>query len=200
MGGALFLDRDGVINQMVFYNELGQYDSPQNLEDVKLVDGITEVISWANKHKILVIEVSNQPGVAKGKMSQDLSDAIEDKVHELLRTRNAKIIASYICPHHPGGIIPELTVDCQCRKPKSGLISRASLELAIDLIQSVVIGDSATDMEAGKSVGCKTILLLSPENSPEKVQSAREAASDYTIHSLDKVIPILEQILPGFKP
>src|SRR3989344_302286 len=115
---ALFLDRDGVISRMVKYGY--GWDSPQKPEDVRLVKDIEKVISWANRNNILVVKVSNQPGVAKGKMDQKTADSIEGQIHKLLEEKNAFIDKSYICPHHPDAVIPELKKNCDCRKQQPG--------------------------------------------------------------------------------
>lgn len=167
---ALFLDRDGVVNHMVLYN--GSWDSPQSPKDVKLVKGIEKVISWANKNKILVIEISNQPGVAKGKMTQKISDAIEKKIHQLLKLEGATVNKIYICPHHPKAVIPKLKRKCNCRKPNPGLFLKAAKELKIDLKKSVFLGDKASDVEAGQNAGCKTILYFHKEDVREKIEQA----------------------------
>lgn len=189
---ALFIDRDGVMIHLVKY-EYG-WNSAQKPKDVRLVDGVEKVIAWANKRDLPMIEISNQPGVAKGKMSREKSAAIEARVHELLLQRGAKIGKAYIYLHHPNGMVPELTRECECRKPKPGLLLQAKRELGIDLNESVFLGDKASDVQAGKAAGCKTIILLHNEDSPEKVEQAEKVAADYRVRSLKQVIPILEEL------
>jgi len=176
---ALFIDRDGVINDMVKYNKTEMFDSPQTPNDIKITKKIDSVIRWANKNKILVIEISNQPGVAKGKMDQNTSNAIEAKIHKLLKDKQAAIDYKYICPHHPKGVIPKLTKNCRCRKPKPGLLLKASKDLNIDLSDSIFLGDLATDIEAGKKAGCKTILFKHTNNLPDKIHKAYNSNPDF---------------------
>lgn len=178
---ALFLDRDGVINHMVLYDH--GWDSPQKPQDVTLVKGIEKIISWANKNKVPVVVVSNQPGVAKGKMTQEISDAIEARTYELLKERGAVINKAYICPHHPEAVVPELKMICDCRKPKPGLLIRAARELGIDLGKSVMLGDKASDVEAGKTAGCKTILYFHKEDTPGKVTQAYNSKPSVMVKS-----------------
>lgn len=187
---ALFLDRDGVINRMIKY-EYG-WDSPQTPQDVKLVKGIIDTIRWVNKRKILAVEISNQPSIAKGKMPPKTSGAIENKVHQLLKRSGVHIDKAYICQHHPQGVVSELTKNCHCRKPKPGLVLRAAKDLKIDLTKSLLLGDKASDVEAGKAAGCKTILFLHQKDVPEKVREAKKIQADFKVISLDKVLPILE--------
>ena len=181
---ALFIDRDGVMIRMVKYDH--GWDSAQRLEDVKLVEGVAEVIGWANKNGVLVVEISNQPGVAKGKMSQKMSSTIEDKTHKLLARRGVKIDKVYICPHLDG--------ECECRKPKPGLLLQAAKEFSIDLEASVFLGDKKSDVDVGRLVGCKTIIYLHDEDIVEKVEEAKKAEVDYKTSSMEEVLEILERI------
>lgn len=192
MKKALFLDRDGVINRMVKYAH--GWDSPQGPEDVELVDGIEKIIGWANEYNIPLIEVSNQPGVAKGKMDQKTSDAIEEKIHRLLKEKGSVIDKTYICPHHPEAVIPELRVICDCRKPKPGLLIKAAGELSIDLKKSLILGDKENDVLAGKSAGCKTIIFIHNKDEDDKVASAKKGRADYSISEMSEALPILTEI------
>jgi len=189
---ALFIDRDGVINRMVHYSY--GWDSPQKPEDVQLVTGIEDVISWANSRNIPVIEISNQPGVAKGKMTQETADAIESRVHELLKEKNAKVDAVYICPHHPDAKIPSLRKNCECRKPKPGLLFKVSKDLNIYLSDTIFLGDKATDIETGQKAGTKTILFMHSDDEPEKVAQALSSEADHRFDRLIDVLPILEEV------
>lgn len=193
MKRALFLDRDGTINRVVFYPQTNEYDSPQKPDDVRLIDGIAQVIRWANKHHIPVLEVSNQPGIAKGKMTTEVCLSIDERVYQLLKAKGAKIDRSYLCLHHPLGTVPELTIECSCRKPKPGLLIRASREFNLDLTKSIILGDGAVDITAGRSVGCKTVLLLNPENDPQSVKDALAVETDHKIKFISEAVPILEQ-------
>lgn len=195
---AFFIDRDGVIDQMAHYpNATEQYDSPQKPEDVRLVEGIPAVIQWANQRRIPVIEITNQPSVAKGKMTQETSDTIEKKVHELLSKSGAHIDKVYTCPHYPHGVVPKLSIDCDCRKPKPGLLLRAAEDMNLTLSKdSVFLGDKNTDIEAGGKAGVTTILFLHEEGMPEKNMKAKGNASeaDYLVSNMKEILPILKSI------
>lgn len=188
---ALFLDRDGVINSLVNY-QYG-WDSPQSLQDIKLVNGIVAIIRWANDKNIPVIEISNQPGVAKGKMTQKTSDNIENKVHQLLKTKGAVINKAYICLHHPEGTVPRLTKQCHCRKPQPGLILKATQELNVNLTKSIFLGDKASDVEASKAAGLQTIIYLHQQDLSRKVKQAYQVKADFKINSLSQALPILKK-------
>ena len=192
--GALFLDRDGVINRMAEY-EYG-WDSPQRAEDVVLVPGIVEVIRWANNRSVPVIEISNQPGVAKGKLSQSESRAIQRKVEYLLGQKGVRLDKVYVCPHHPNGAVPKLTRECNCRKPMPGLLLRAAEEMGLDLEKSVFLGDKETDVLAGKAARCITIIFVHDEDDPEKVaKTAAITVAGDKIQSLFDAIKLLDKCL-----
>jgi histidinol-phosphate phosphatase family protein len=155
MKKAVFLDRDGVINENV--SDLAKP------EQFRLNPDVPAAIKKINASGYLVVVVTNQPGIAKGFCSYKEVEKIHDKMNGLLGERGAHIDALYMCPHHPEkghcGEIEELKIDCECRKPKPGLIHAAAKDLDIDLHRSWVIGDSLTDIAAGKKAGTKTILL-----------------------------------------
>jgi len=184
------MDRDGVINRMVLYKT--SWDSPQKPKDVRLVPNIEKIISWANKNKIPVVEVSNQPGVAKGKMTQEVSDAIEARVHELLKEKGAVINKAYICPHHPNAVVLKLKRVCNCRKPKPGLILRAKKELHINLRNSIFLGDKASDAIAGRAAGVKTVVYLHHEDETKKILETQNNNSDYKVDSIKEAFQIIQ--------
>src|SRR3989344_4427661 len=189
MNKALFLDRDGVMNRMVKYPS--SWDSPQQPRDARLVKGIEKIISWANANGVLVLEISNQPCVAKGKMSRDTADAIEEKIHSLLKEKASIINKTYICLHHPEAIIPELKKVCVCRKPKPGLLLQAAAEFKLDLKNCVLLGDKATDIEAGTSIGCTSIIFIHDEDTKDKVEVAQQVKADYNALSMKEVLKIV---------
>lgn len=189
---ALFLDRDGVICHMVKYPD--GFDSPQKVEDVKLIDDIENVIQLAKSKKWKVIEISNQPGVAKGKQTPRLATDIEARVHNLLGENRASVDAAYICQHHPQGIVPELSIECDCRKSKPGLLLKAAREHNIDLSSSIFYGDKASDVQASIAAGCKSIILLHIEDLPEKVIDAQNAPADFKVISHKKACEIISRL------
>jgi D-glycero-D-manno-heptose 1,7-bisphosphate phosphatase len=156
---AVFLDRDGVINEMWWDSEHGTVDSPMNPDQFSLLPGVGEAIRMLRDLGFLIVVVSNQPGVAKGKMVPGLLDEITRKMHQGLSASRACIDAVYYCLHHPEAVFSEYHVDCDCRKPKPGLLLRAANHLNIDLPRSYMIGDGTVDVLAGKAAACKTIWL-----------------------------------------
>ncbi len=159
MKRAVFLDRDGVINPMVYNPEHGLLDTPLNPKEFSLLPRVGEAIHAINQMEFLVVVISNQPGVAKGKMTFPLLNAITEKMLEEVKKSGAKLDKVFYCLHHPEAVLAEYRQICDCRKPKAGLLLKASQELGINLKLSYMIGDGVTDIQAGKEVGCKTIWI-----------------------------------------
>jgi len=160
---AIFLDRDGVL-----------------IEDKNLITCIEEIIVFPEVPKALkilhelgylLIVVSNQTVVSRGLLSEKevitLQDYITEKVQEL---GGAKLDGFYFCPHHPKASLVEYKQNCQCRKPRSGMLLQAANEWGIDFSQSYMIGDRITDIIAGKNVGCKTILVETGRHTDQVIE------------------------------
>ena len=153
---AIFLDRDGTINKYV-----GFLTKPEQFE---LLPGVAEAIKMINKSGYLAIVVTNQPVIARGDCTWDELQQIHDKMETELGKEGAFLDAIYICPHHKDkgfeGERPEYKFDCECRKPKPGLLLQAAKNFNIDLSLSYMIGDSENDVEAGKNaVLAKSIMI-----------------------------------------
>jgi D,D-heptose 1,7-bisphosphate phosphatase len=159
MRHAIFLDRDGVINSMVYHPEFGLIDSPANPSEFRLVPGAGDAIRRINELGFLAIVVSNQPGVAKGKFSIELLEATKEKMHHELMQCGARLDAVYYCLHHPEAMLDDYRQFCNCRKPKPGLLTQAADDWQIDLTQSYFIGDGVTDVLAGQRAGTITFLV-----------------------------------------
>ena len=152
---AVFLDRDGTINKYVGFL--------RNIDDFELLDRVAEAIRNINNSGYLAIVVTNQPVIARGEVTVAELAEIHNKMETLLGLEGAYLDAIYYCPHHPHkgyeGEIPELKFDCDCRKPKPGMIICAAEDFNIDLSKSYMIGDSENDILCGKNAGCKTVLV-----------------------------------------
>ena len=153
---AIFLDRDGTINKYVGFL--------RNIDDFELIEGVSKAIKQINQSGYLAIVVTNQPVIARGEVSWDELHEIHKKMETLLGKDGAYIDGMYICPHHPDkgfeGERPEYKFDCDCRKPKPGLLLQAAKDFNINLSQSYMIGDSERDVEAGKAAGCKESIMV----------------------------------------
>ncbi len=148
---AIFLDRDGTINKYVgFLTDINEFE---------LLDGVTEAIKMINESGYLAIVVTNQPVIARGEVSVEELQEIHNKMETLLGQAGAYIDDIFYCPHHPHkgyeGERPEYKIECECRKPKPGMLFAAAEKYNIDLSESWMIGDGENDIEAGKNAGCK---------------------------------------------
>jgi D-glycero-D-manno-heptose 1,7-bisphosphate phosphatase len=156
---AVFLDRDGVLNELVYYPEHGIIDSPFTPEQFKLLPGAAQSIYKLHGMGFKVVLVSNQPGIAKGHFSEGVFNQVRKKMREELAKEGAFLDGEYYCFHHPEAKVERFRVECECRKPKPGLLLQAAKETGIDLAGSWMIGDGLTDIQAGKKARVKTILL-----------------------------------------
>ena len=159
LGRAVFLDRDGVINSYVYHPELGTVDSPANAAEFSLLPGVGRAIVRLNQLGLLVFVVSNQPGIAKGKFTVSQLHAMTNKMIRLIRTEGGRVDAVYYCRHHPDAVLPLYRKDCDCRKPKPGMILSAARDWNIDVKGSYVVGDGIGDLLAGQSVGSTTLFI-----------------------------------------
>ena len=154
---AIFLDRDGTINRIN-----GFITKPEQFE---LIPGVAEAIKQINHSNYLVIVITNQPVIARGDCSFDELQMIHNKMETDLGQNGAFIDGLYFCPHHPDkgfiGERVEYKCDCDCRKPKIGLLMQAAKDFNIDISQSIMIGDAESDMMAGTFAGCKECIHVS---------------------------------------
>ena len=156
---AVFLDRDGVINELVYHKEQEIIDSPFTVGQFRLLPGVSEAIKKLREMDYKAILVSNQPGMAKGILSAETIDNIRDKMKEELAREGSLLDGEYYCFHHPEAKAEKFRVNCKCRKPNPGLIIKAAKDMCIELSESWMIGDNLSDVKAGKRAGCRTILL-----------------------------------------
>lgn len=174
---AIFLDRDGTINKYVGFL--------RSIDDFELLPGVAEAIRMINSSGYLAIVASNQPVIARGEVTVDELNEIHNKMETLLGAEGAYLDAIYYCPHHPHkgfeGEIPELKIDCDCRKPKPGLLLRAAADYNIDLSRSWMIGDSENDIRAGINAGCRTGLIGS-------WQFGQDIAGESLLDTIGKVL------------
>ena len=191
MNKAVFLDRDGVINELVYYEEQGIVDSPFNVEQFSLFPWTGEAIKKLSEAGYRVVVVSNQPGIAKGQISQQTFDDIRQKMREELAGQGAHVDGEYYCFHHPEGRVDGLKVNCECRKPKPGLLLQAASEHDIDLSRSWMVGDGLTDVRAGKSAGCKTMLVGKMKCQLCKLMDEEDAHPDAIVSSLLEAVSIV---------
>lgn len=151
MNKAVFFDRDGVLN----IDTINLY----KIADWVWIDGAREAIKFCNDAGYLAILITNQSGIARGLFTEDDVDKLHDFVQAELKKFGAHLDGVYVCPHHVEGTVEPYNVECDCRKPKPGLILRACEDFDIDPKQSYMIGDKQRDVDAGLNAGCKGYLF-----------------------------------------
>ena len=159
MNRAVFLDRDGVINRIIYHRDIGVIDTPFTVKQMRLLPAAAGAIKKLNRLGLKAVVVSNQPGIAKGHFDRRTLKAMTEKMERALKRGGARLDGIYYCLHHPQAINFSYRKRCSCRKPRAGLLKEASRELDIDLESSFMVGDSITDVQAGRRAGCTTILI-----------------------------------------
>jgi D-glycero-D-manno-heptose 1,7-bisphosphate phosphatase len=180
---AAFVDRDGVINELVPDPLSGLPESPLRVEDVRLIPGAATALRQLSEAGWLLVGVSNQPAAAKGFVTVAQLEAVQARVVELLAVDGAMFDAFRMCLHHPDGVVTELTGGCDCRKPAPGMLLDAAAELQIDLGESWMIGDTDGDVLAGINAGCQTILIQHRDSGHKRSGTGRPDAVAPTLEA-----------------
>lgn len=148
---AVFIDRDGTINEQKGYiNHVTRF---------KLLPRVPQAIRMLNRHGFLALVITNQSGVARGYYPLDLVETIHRIMVSQIREKKGSLDGIFFCPHHPAGSVTEFARDCDCRKPKPGLIEQACRSFEIDLKRSFVVGDMCTDMELAQRAGLPGVMV-----------------------------------------
>ena len=184
---VIFLDRDGTINRYVGFI--------RNVEQVELEANAAEAIRKINESEYLAIVVTNQPVLARGECTCEELKEIHNRIYTLLGEKGAYLDGLYYCPHHPDagfpGEVRELKIDCDCRKPKIGMLKKAQLDYNVNLENSWMIGDTCVDVQTGVNGGVHTILLKT--GAPEKTGKYHANAEYVAEDLLDAVNYILRK-------
>jgi D-glycero-D-manno-heptose 1,7-bisphosphate phosphatase len=191
-GIAVFLDRDGTINE-----ECGYLN---HVDRLRLIDGAADAVKLFNQHGLKTIIVSNQSGVARGYFPETMLNALHEKLRGLLEERGAKLDAVYYCPHHPSAGEPPYRQSCDCRKPNLGMIRRAEKQFSVVPRLSYMVGDKLSDVEFGRNAGCKAILVLTGygKGEWEYNRSKYSANPDYVARDvLDAAQWIINDVISG---
>ena len=174
---ALFLDRDGTLVHPRRY--------PSRPEELQLYEGIGLALKAFQEVGFKLVVITNQAGIARGYFSEDDLQRMHMYLSEELAKLEVHLDAIYYCPHHPDGIIPELAIRCDCRKPQPGMLLRAAEDLDLDLQSSWFVGDILDDVEAGNRAGCRTVLVdLGTECMPERQVRRPDFVARDTLHAL----------------
>lgn len=178
MRKALFLDRDGILDELVFHSDTGGWEAPRNADEVRLRPGIREALRRAADDGWMIFVVSNQPDAAKGKATHESLREAHRRVIELLD--GAPIAEFFYCYHRSED-------GCHCRKPEPYFVLEAAKKFDVDLAASWFIGDVATDVECGRRAGCRTALVEYEHSSPKR----GNPRADLVCGDLDHVVRAL---------
>ena len=192
MKRAVFFDRDGTLIE-----DVGYLGTP---EGVELRPGAADAVGRVNEAGLLVVVVSNQSGVARGKFTTEDVERVNERVRELFADEGARIDAFYYCPHLPTGTVPGYAKQCDCRKPKPGLLHQAARDLDIDLTESFVVGDAVRDVEAGRAAHCRTIFLGDPVLLDAGDRGRLEAFADSRARTLADAVRFISSRVPAPAP
>ncbi len=187
MNKAVFLDRDGVINQLIVNPLTQEVESPNNPSELVILPGVIEALKKILKADYLLFIISNQPSYAKGKTSLENLFAVHDKLHSVFVENGILFSEYYYCYHHPEGIIPEYSIKCDCRKPGQKNVIDAIKKYNLDVNKSWFVGDQDMDIECGKIAGIKTILI---ENELS-ISKRGKTNPDYFAKNLPQAVDII---------
>ncbi len=190
---AVFLDRDGTLNEMVYDQTHGLLDSPRRPEQVRPVAYSAELLQALREMGFLIVLVTNQPGIAKGTLTMDELHAVNRTL--LLELAPSRWDVLEFCPHHP-----DFGTVCECRKPLPGMILKVARERGVDLANSWMIGDGLVDVQAGRAAGCRTILLSKLKaNLLERFFDMEGAEPNFVARNLSEVLCCIRGVPPAVK-
>ena len=191
---AVFLDRDGVLNELVFYKEQGRVGSPLSAKQLIVTPRAAETVNGIHDLGAKIIVISNQPGVAKKQFSNNELLKMNEKIKIELAKKGAFLDAEYYCLHHPSALIEKYRKVCDCRKPKPGLVLRAAEEHDLDLKQSFFVGDSLIDVKAGQSAGVRTVPVGTMTDLLNRVIENEDARPDYIVGKFTDVVGLIRKV------
>lgn len=190
---AVFLDRDGVINEMVYNKEHGYVDSPSTVNQFKLIEGVPGALKKLQRLGYKIIIISNQPGIAKGYFSEKTFEQIKMKMENEFAKYNVSVDDELYCFHHPNAKKLKYRKKCACRKPGIKLLKTAEKEHSIDLKKSFFIGDGVVDMLSAKKVGCRSIFVGNVNRTITKIFSEKNIAPEYIAKDLKDAVGYIEK-------
>lgn len=177
---AVFLDRDGTLNQEVEYLH--------RIEDFRWIPGATEAIRRLNEADLLVIVVTNQAGVARGYYPEDAVGELHDHMQEELRLQGAHVDAFYYSPYHVEGTVAEFARHSDCRKPGIGMFEQAVAEWAIDATRSFAMGDKNSDIEPARQLGMTTFLVETGYGAAERSETQADRVVLDVAAAVDEIL------------
>ncbi len=184
-----------MLNDLVYDHEEGRINSPFRASQLRVFPYVASALKKIKEELgYQIIVVSNQPGVSKRQFSYAELERMNLKIRKELSKVNCSFDGEYYCLHHPNALIKKYRKDCECRKPKPGLILRAAKEHGIDLERSFFVGDALIDVKAGKNAGCKTILAGHMTTFLSQRMEEENATPDYVVASLKEVPELLTRL------
>jgi len=186
-----------VLNDLEYNPDGGRIGSPLSASQLRVFPYAGESVRRIKELGFKAILISNQPGVAKKQLTYSEFEKMNNVVRKELEKRGGAPDAEYYCLHHPDALVQKYRLDCDCRKPKPGLLVRAARENDVDLARSYFVGDALVDVKAGKAAGCKTILLGHVTTFLTKMIEAEDAQPDYVLPSLRQVPDLLQKVAQG---
>jgi D-glycero-D-manno-heptose 1,7-bisphosphate phosphatase len=187
MNNAVFLDRDGVINELILNPQTGEYESPLSENDLKIAPNVFSDLRKLNKANFLLFVVSNQPNYAKGKSTLDSLQRISQLFSKRMIDNAVRLTDCYYCYHHPDGVVKDYSGECLCRKPKPYFLVEAQKKYDIDMLQSWFVGDQDSDVQCGQAAGVKTILV----NEMLSGKKRGNSVPDYEVDNLTEAVKVI---------
>lgn len=181
---GVFLDRDGVLNELVYNPLTMAYESPHHPEDLKLSPDIINPLRKLRERGFMLFIVSNQPSYAKSKTTLSSIKQIAQDFQSELEDKGITFDGAFYCYHHPDGDVPGYSLRCECRKPNPFFLIKAQNEFDLDLTESWMIGDRDSDIECGRLAGCKTILIKNPHSTVHQ----GKVSPDYVADNLQEAV------------
>jgi D-glycero-D-manno-heptose 1,7-bisphosphate phosphatase len=191
---AVFLDRDGVLNDLEYDPEEGRTGSPLSAKRFRVFPYAGESVRRIKELGYKAILVSNQPGVAKRQLTHSELERMNGIVRDELAKHGGSLDAEYYCLHHPDALVKKYRLDCHCRKPRPGLLLRAAKENDVDLGRSFFVGDALVDVKAGRAAGCRTILRGHVTTFLSRMIEREDAKPDFMLPSLRQVPDLLRTL------
>jgi len=184
---AVFLDRDGVINQLIYNPATKEYESPLLESDLKIFPQSFAALKRLQERDFLLFVVSNQPSYAKGKTSLAALHKIHQLLHEQMTANGIEFNGYFYCYHHPRGLVEDYSRECLCRKPKPYFLFEAEKKYGLDMQRSWFIGDQDCDVLCGQAAGTRTILIEEKGSGNKRGQ----AQPDYRVSGLGEAVEII---------
>lgn len=185
---AVFLDRDGVLNDLIYYADTDEHESPRTAADLRLLPGVPQDLLRLQAAGWTLFIVSNQPSYAKGKCALEDLHGVAQALADLLAHHGVTIRAFYYDYTHPQAVLDDYRRESLTRKPAPGFLLQAAQEHAIDLAQSWMIGDRDTDIQCGQAAGCSTALITSSADAAKRGQSQPNLICDTLTYVVDELL------------